>query len=545
MLTRMILSTLVGLGWTLSAHATTKRYLVTFKTQTAFHQVAQSFKGGVSVMGSQTAQAIGNAAMDVKVLDKIGMLAITADSANIVQLENSADVARIEEEQFFPAPKPIGTFGDLAPASFRKATQMERPWGIDAVKAPEAWNVTKGQGVKVMVIDTGLDKTHPAIASRFVEGKSFMGGDETNFADDIGHGTHVSGTILADGANGGLVGVAPEADLYMAKVCGSLGCSTVAISQAVNWAVEKGVQVVNMSLGGPFMTYAEQQAYDAAEAAGVMIVAASGNDGKQKVSYPAAYTSNLAVGAVDSTLTKAEFSNWGPELDVVAPGVEVLSSVPQGTGRTSEVGINFGTGLETLKSTSFQGSAAIKVSGKPLVYAALGKPEDFSGKDLRGKVALIARGELLFADKAKNALAAGAEGIVIFNNAPGLIQGAITADGSELPIPVVMIEQTAGEKARDLLAAGKEVTTDMGVVPSDYASFQGTSMASPHAAGVAALVRGANPALTPAQVREIMKETATALTPNDQNQMGAGLVNAEAAVQRAQETNFLGRVAGF
>src|SRR5690606_35924518 len=141
-----------------------------------------------------------------------------------------------------------------------------------------------------------------------------------------------------------------------------------------------------------------------------------------------------------------------------------------------EVEIDFGSGPEALKSTSFQGSAVVKVNAKELVFVGLGKTEDFQGKDLRGKVALIARGEILFADKAKNAIQAGAEGAVIFNNAPGLLQGALTDDGSELPIPVVMIEQGPGERARDLVTKGDAIETSMGVVPSDYASFQGTSM---------------------------------------------------------------------
>lgn len=526
------------------AYGTTKRYMVTFKSDSTFHEVAQSFKGGVNFMSSHTAQTLSHNTTSVDVLENVKALVIEADSTGLAQLENTSGIERIEEEKFFPAPKPLGTFSKV-PHSLRTFSSMETPWGIDAVKAPQAWNVTKGDGIKVAVIDTGIDEAHPAISSRFVKGVSFMGGPQTDYGDEIGHGTHVAGTVLADGMAGGLVGVAPEATLYSAKVCGNLGCSTVAIAQAVDWAVSNGVKVVNMSLGGPFMTFAERRAYDAAEAAGVMIVAASGNNGVAQVAFPAAYITTLAVGALNPDLTKADFSQWGPELDIVGPGVEVVSAVPRGTGRVSEVEVDFGNGYEVLKSNSFQGSASIKVNGMSLVYAGLGKPEDFTGKDLNGKVALIARGEILFAEKAQNAVKAGAAGVVIFNNAPGLIQGAITDDGSELPVPVVMIEQTAGERIRDLLAQGQTVATTMGVVPSDFASFQGTSMASPHVAGVAALVRAANPSLTPAQVRAILKETATPLFPNDANEMGSGLVDAEKAVQKAQEATVLGRVAGF
>src|SRR5690606_15526684 len=115
------------------------------------------------------------------------------------QLENTSGIARIEEEQFFPAPKPIGTFSHHAPQSFRALTSMDTPWGIDAVQAPAAWNVTRGNGIKVVVIDTGIDDTHPAIASRFVKGVNYMGGSLSDYSDEVGHGTHVAGTIVADG----------------------------------------------------------------------------------------------------------------------------------------------------------------------------------------------------------------------------------------------------------------------------------------------------------------------------------------------------------
>lgn len=544
MLTRMILSLLVGLGWTLSAHAASKRYLVTFKSDSTFKEVAQSFKGG-NLLKSQAAMALSKASLNVQVLEKVKMVVVEADSKGIAQLESTSAIAYIEEEQFFPAPAPIGTFSQQPPHSIAAVSQMERPWGIDAVKAPAAWNVTRGKGVKVAVIDTGIDEAHPAVASRFISAANFVGGSQSDYKDEVGHGTHVAGTVLADGVSGGLVGVAPEASLYAAKVCGSLGCSTVAIASGVNWAVEQGADVINMSLGGPFMTYGERAAYDAAEAAGVIIVAASGNSGTPKVSFPAAYTTTFAVGALNPDLTKADFSQWGPELDIVAPGVDVMSAVPRGSGRASEVEVDFGSGMESLKSTSFQGAAATTLENGSFVYAGLGKSTDFQGLDLEGKVALISRGEITFADKAKNAIDAGATGIVIFNNEPGLIQGALTQDGSELAIPVVMIEQTAGERARDLLATGAAITTNMGIVPSDYASFQGTSMASPHVAGVAALVKGANPMLTPAQIRSILKESAVSLSPNDQNQLGSGLVNAEEAVRRAQEMSVIGRVVGL
>jgi serine protease len=139
-----------------------------------------------------------------------------------------------------------------------------------------------------------------------------------------------------------------------------------------------------------------------------------------------------------------------------------------------------------------------------------------------------------FADKVKAAIAAGATGVLIANNAPGLIPGTLSTDGSEVAVPAVMIEQSVGDAAKAALAAGSAVNSSIAVIKTDFASFQGTSMATPHVVGVAALVRAANKSLTPAQVRALLKSTATQLSgPNDQNQLGAGLVNAEAAVAKA------------
>ncbi len=182
----------------------------------------------------------------------------------------------------------------------------------------------------------------------------------------------------------------------MGKVCSEMGCSSIAIAAGLNWAIEQKVDVVNMSLGGMFISGAEERALDAAEAAGVMVVAASGNGGTSYVSYPAAYPTVLAVGAVDSTLAKADFSQWGPELAVVGPGVDVISAVPRGSGRGATVNMDLqdGKGLSEVKSMPFVGSPVTTGASNELVFVGLGKPEDFAAVNVRGKFALISRGEI-------------------------------------------------------------------------------------------------------------------------------------------------------
>src|SRR6185312_10479630 len=219
-------------------------------------------------------------------------------------------------------------------------------------------------------------------------------------------------------------------------------------------------------------------------------------------------------------------------------GVAVRSSVPQGTGRDAQVSLGASAEqLHAVNSAAFMGSARLdQAVTLPLMDAGLGKPEDFQGKDFTGKLALVSRGEITFVEKVQSAIAAHAAGIVLYNNADGVIGGAATADGAVLNVPVVMIEQAVGQQASAALKAGQQVQASVAVIGSDYATFDGTSMATPHVSGVVALIKATNPKLTPAQVRDVLKSTATPTTDtNDQNQYGSGVVDAEKAVAKASQ----------
>jgi subtilisin family serine protease len=238
-------------------------------------------------------------------------------------------------------------------------------------------------------------------------------------------------------------------------------------------------------------------------------------------------------------LTKAEFSQWGPQLDVMAPGVNVYSTVPQGTGREGQIKVDG----QIIASELFVNSnpPGGLVTGN-IAFAGLGKPTDVQGKDFTGTVALIQRGEIAFADKVKTAMGAGAKAVVIYNNVPGLIAGGLQ---NPVNIPVLFIDQAAGEAIVASLNQGNTVSAEVGTVPTDYMIMHGTSMACPHATGVAALIRSVNKNLTPAQVRDLMKNTATPLGPNDKNQMGSGLIDAEKAVNAAQAMILPPQASGF
>ncbi|MBK7843335.1 MAG: S8 family serine peptidase [Bdellovibrionales bacterium] len=529
---------LVFAVWGMATSFAAKRFVVTIDSPLAYQSLKLA-QLGVPV-NSPALQMFSQSGARVQLLfDKIQMVVVESESdQTLVSLKGEHGIADIEEEFFIPAPKGL-------PQSVMTAGLMEHvevPWGIKAIRAPDAWtSANSGRGARVLVLDTGIDRDHPDLASRFEKGQNFSDVDEPeppyDYYDNISHGTHVAGTILADGKVTGLVGVAPEAQLLSARVCSKKGCSSISILSGINWGIQEKVDVMNLSLGGPFDSPAGARAYEAAKLAGVVVVCASGNDGVGQVSFPAAYDSNIAVGAVDENLVKADFSNWGPELDVMAPGVNVVSSVPRGSGVTTDLKVDLGDGqgMVRIDSLPVQG-AAVQVDPLvgELIPVGLGKPEDYSGLSVQGKIALILRGEITFVDKVKNALQAGATGVIIYNNQPGVL-GASLGDGVSVAIPVASITQEAGLE----LAAKGPISVSLHSRSSDFEKMAGTSMASPHVAGVAALIRGVNKALTPDQVREIIVSTAQALSPNDANQNGSGLIDAQAAVNKALGIEFL------
>ncbi|TRZ90791.1 MAG: hypothetical protein D4R88_02995 [Methanosarcinales archaeon] len=213
------------------------------------------------------------------------------------------------------------------------ATQTT-PWGIITIAANSAWGISTGSGVKVAVIDTGIDNTHPDLSANVKGGVTFVFGTRS-FKDDNGHGTHVSGTIGAINNGFGVVGVAPGVSLYGVKVLDRRGSgSASSVINGINWAVNNNMQVITMSLG----TSSDLQAiHDAVDNArnnnGIVIVAAAGNEGGSII-YPAAYDGVIAVTATDNNNNLAWFSNFGPQADFAAPGVNVYSTYKGGAYAT-------------------------------------------------------------------------------------------------------------------------------------------------------------------------------------------------------------------
>ena len=201
-----------------------------------------------------------------------------------------------------------------------------QPYHLGDAQMDRHWLYTDGgAGITVGICDTGIDASHPEFAGKQIQGETFVGRRQVRgYEDGHGHGTHVAGIVA-----GGSVGVAPHADLLIAKVLGDNGSgSNQGVAEGIDWLRENGADVINLSLGGPHDDPRTREAIALCHQAGVLVFAASGNERASRVGYPAVHC--IAVGAVDRQLQLAYFSNRGSKLDLVGYGVSVYSAVPGG-----------------------------------------------------------------------------------------------------------------------------------------------------------------------------------------------------------------------
>ena len=276
--------------------------------------------------------------------------------------------------------------------------------------------------------------------------------------------------------------------------------------EGVRGLVDRGARIVNLSLGGANSSSIEQDFFRGIRAEGVLVVAASGNADGAPVSFPAAYEGVMAVGAVDSSDVLADFSNIGSALDVVAPGVGVLSSLPRNQGRDTGLSI---PKKETFAATELTFSSLTPKLGlnKKLVDCGLGHPGECPAS-VKGQLALVQRGELFFSDKVINAMAQGAVGVVIFNNAPGSFAGTLqtpVSPSGKKWVPTIGVTDATGATLRQGYLG--KVANLLSVV-SDYGTFSGTSMATPHVVAAAALVWATHPNLDADGVEQRLIDTA-------------------------------------
>ena len=200
-------------------------------------------------------------------------------------------------------------------------------YGLVNIRAPQGWDLTTGSAaVTIAIVDTGVDYGHPDLVNKLVPGYNFVNGDP-NPQDDNGHGTHVAGIAAASSNNGiGIAGVSWGARIMPVKVLNSSGGGTYAnTALGVIWAVEHGAQVINLSLGGTGPSSVLADAINYAHSQGAVVIAAAGNTRSNFVLYPARYPNVIAVARTNST-NNWDGSNYGPEIDLAAPGTSIYST---------------------------------------------------------------------------------------------------------------------------------------------------------------------------------------------------------------------------
>ncbi|WNF25294.1 S8 family serine peptidase [Mesobacillus jeotgali] len=416
--------------------------------------------------------------------------------------------------------------------------------GTDAVHGilDEKGNRLTGRGVTIGVIDTGIDYDHPDLRRSFAGGHDLVDGDDdpmetkgAGFRSTL-HGTHVAGVIAA---NGRMRGIAPDAKLVAYRALGPGGSGTTEqVIAAIDEAIKDKVDILNLSLGndvnGPDLPIS--LALNKAVDEGIVAVTSSGNSGPNRwtVGSPGTASKAISVGASTPPMQV-------PYLDA--------------TGLSNKIRLELLQGSDNWNITQSEN----------LVFAGLGTKEEM--KDVRDKLVLVERGKLTFTEKAKNAYEAGAIGVIIYNNTKGTFFGNLE---ESMPIPVAAISKEAGlalkkqldknstlirinlieekdiladfssrgpvtvtwEIKPDIVAPGVAINS---TIPGGYLPLQGTSMAAPHVAGAAALIKQAHPDWTPAEIKAAIMNTAKDITNRNGKryrtfEQGAGRIQLEAAI---------------
>lgn len=407
-----------------------------------------------------------------------------------------------------------------------------------------------GKGIKVAVMDTGIDLDHPAFKGRVIKGYDFVGdafgkdGNYTPVPDDNpddcgGHGTHVAGIIGANDPTNGFKGVAPEVSFGAYKVFGCEGSTDSDIMlQAMEMAYKDGMQILNMSIGASFQwpEYPTAKASSRLVKKGMVVTVSAGNSGDNgqfATGAPSLGENVIAVASVDNV--KLELSNFTINPDGSKIGYQPATGAPDAA-----------SGL-TLPITKAPGSTPATTDDGCTEYAP---------NSLEGQAVLIRRGTCSFRIKALNAQAAGAKAVILYNNTAGFISPTVAPSLAEdnvvVEIPVVSILQEDGKKIDSLIGSGVTMTfnadTDsfnnptgnaissfssygaspdlelkpdiaapgglikstypLSAEPTGYAVLSGTSMAAPHVAGVSALMLEAYPNIPASEMRTRLMNTA-------------------------------------
>ena len=498
----LVATVAVGVLGSASAASDTTRVIVAFKP------------GSAASMKAAVKAAKGNVKHEIHGMNA---MAIEVPTVALKGLQNNPNVECVEED-LIRRPTALTTPSTGTPY----ASGQLVPYGIKMVQADQLSDVNAGNR-KVCIIDSGIDRAHEDFAGSTANMTGqFDAGTGNWYTDENHHGTHVAGTIAAVNNSGvGVVGVNAGAKLklHIVKVFGAAGWAySSTLASAANQCGTAGANVISMSLGGGRASKTEQRAFDTLQGNGILNIAAAGNDGNTVISYPAGYASVMMVGALDENKVWADFSQYNSKVEITGPGVGVLSTIPTGAGTAPALTVG-----ATVYAPGTMDGSPVKTATAPLADFGIG---DAVNSAMAGKVCLIARGTVDFATKVGNCEASGGVGAVVYNNAAGGFGGTV---GTTTTIPSVSASDVEGAAMKGQLGQSATVA----IKPYSYAYFDGTSMATPHVAAVAALVWSYYPTCTGAQIRASLTKSALDLgTAGRDTKYGFGLVQALTAKNR-------------
>jgi subtilisin family serine protease len=490
---------MIGTENTSSAAAQNKRYLIKLAPAPAAELVKTP-----ALLTRMLPEAVPGL---IRQIPRFGLVAADLDAKGVQNLRHNPRVAFIEEDQL------------------RYLSSQYEPYGINMVQADRLPDLHAGE-VTVCIVDSGYDLLHEDLSGNNVDGVDIIGSGAW-YEDTNKHGTHVAGTIAALNNQVGVVGVLPGGgiNLYIARVFDSSGSAYVSdilagMAECVSSGV--GADVINMSFGSEETSVSEETVFRDIANQGVLLVAAAGNSGTTAYSYPASYDSVISVAAIDQNKNRASFSQQNDQVELAAPGVDVLSTVPIGTVTTPVVLSQLIVGNVLYAALNMHGSPYAEVAG---LLADCGSGAAIC-PDAVGKICLIERGGSYFWQKVQACEDGGGIGAVIYNNVDGTFSGTLS-DVSTF-IPSVSISRADGLAL--LGAIGEQAHLSVGSY-LDYQEMSGTSMATPHVTGVAALVWSYHhTTCSAAQVREALRMSAEDLGPADYDiSFGYGLVQADNA----------------
>lgn len=501
----------------LSSNPLPKRYIIKYKTNG--NTQLMSAAGVQDLAMDKASRGMQKRGIKIKMALKNHRAVVAELSASeLADLRQDPEVELVEED----APrKLLSLFNDDVG---NPATMQITPY---AVYQSQANQLTLQPGQKICVIDSGIAGSTGETGglNNDFNWSAITGTNDSGtgnwFADGGPHGTHVAGTIAAVDNGFGVIGMAPGVPLHIVKVFNDDGWAYSSdLAQAEQVCAGAGANIITMSLGGGAANSTEENAFKEFTNNGGLVLAAAGNDGNNVRSYPAGYDTVMMIGANDANNGIADFSQYPACntaktncVEATAGGVDTLSTYPAGGATLPSLAVD---------GTDFQSSAFENKGSAAGSLFFMGTAEAIN-TGASGKVCLIDRGNISFHDKVKNCQDSGGIGAILVNNTAGLLSGTL-GDTNATSIPAV---GAALEDRTQLMAAS---SASIAVVPGDYGYMSGTSMATPAAAGVAALVWSNHPSCTGTQIRNALKATAEdAGSAGHDVYFGNGIVKAKAA----------------